>query len=406
MRFARSPQHHGVTVVAWLVGAALLLVPLSATAQGSNEARLSEARQQLAAIADEIEAADSDVSEREEDLGAAEERLARIEEIVNRVANQVERQRAAVGDAERQLDELEAEAASLAEQFEGRIARLYMQGPDLTLEAFLSSTGAEEAIARTSFLERVSEGDQVDLERLASSTVRVDAQRERLAAEEERLEELLADQQVLLDEAEELRDSRALAAADARERAQRLEEEKDDLEAEEAGIEELIRQHEAEQAELERQRREDERRAAQQREQRSAPAPAPSVPSASGGYAWPLCAPLTSGYGPRWGRMHRGIDFGASTGTPIRASRSGTVISAGWQGGYGNLVLIGHGGGIVTAYAHMSRLGVSSGASVSQGQTIGSVGSTGNSTGPHLHFEVRVNGSAVNPRQYLPGSGC
>jgi murein DD-endopeptidase MepM/ murein hydrolase activator NlpD len=104
--------------------------------------------------------------------------------------------------------------------------------------------------------------------------------------------------------------------------------------------------------------------------------------------------------------MHRGIDQGASTGTPIGASKAGIVIFAGWQGGYGNLTLIDHHDGVVTAYAHQSRLAVSSGASVSQGQTIGYVGNTGNSTGPHLHFETRVNGSAVNPRQYLSGSPC
>ena len=91
--------------------------------------------------------------------------------------------------------------------------------------------------------------------------------------------------------------------------------------------------------------------------------------------------------------------------TAIGASKAGTVIYAGWQGGYGRLILIDH-GNVVTAYAHMSRFAVGSGASVSRGQTIGYVGSTGNSTGPHLHFETRVNGTAVNPRQYLSGSPC
>lgn len=118
-----------------------------------------------------------------------------------------------------------------------------------------------------------------------------------------------------------------------------------------------------------------------------------------------MCAPVTSEYGPRWGRMHQGLDQGASSGATIGAAKAGTVIFAGLQGGYGNLVLIDH-GGVVTAYAHLSSMAISSGQSVSQGQTIGNVGSTGNSTGPHLHFETRVNGAAVNPRQYLSGSPC
>ena len=124
-----------------------------------------------------------------------------------------------------------------------------------------------------------------------------------------------------------------------------------------------------------------------------------STPSASG-FVWPVGGPVTSGFGWRWGRMHEGIDIGAGYGAPIVAAASGTVIYAGWMGGYGNLVIIDHGGGIATAYAHQSSFAVGGGP-VSQGQVIGYVGSTGNSTGAHLHFEVRVNGSAVDPLGYL-----
>lgn len=100
--------------------------------------------------------------------------------------------------------------------------------------------------------------------------------------------------------------------------------------------------------------------------------------------------------------MHEGIDIGADTGTPIRAAAGGTVILADWFGGYGNTVLVDHGGGYVTLYAHQSSLSVSEGDTVSAGQTVGLVGSTGHSTGPHLHFEVRVGGVAEDPELYLP----
>jgi murein DD-endopeptidase MepM/ murein hydrolase activator NlpD len=99
--------------------------------------------------------------------------------------------------------------------------------------------------------------------------------------------------------------------------------------------------------------------------------------------------------------MHEGIDIGAASGTPIRAAASGTVISAGWLGGYGNLIVIDHGGGLATAYAHMSGYAASSGQPVAQGQTIGFVGCTGHCFGSHLHFEVRVNGAPVDPLGYL-----
>jgi murein DD-endopeptidase MepM/ murein hydrolase activator NlpD len=123
-------------------------------------------------------------------------------------------------------------------------------------------------------------------------------------------------------------------------------------------------------------------------------------PSASG-FIWPVSGPVTSGFGWRWGRMHEGIDIGAGTGTPIVASASGTVIYAGWMGGYGNLVVIDHGGAVATAYAHQSSFASGVGQAVAQGQVIGYVGCTGHCFGSHLHFEVRVNGGAVDPLGYL-----
>ncbi|HVE73666.1 MAG TPA: M23 family metallopeptidase [Mycobacteriales bacterium] len=113
---------------------------------------------------------------------------------------------------------------------------------------------------------------------------------------------------------------------------------------------------------------------------------------------------ITSRYGPRWGRMHRGIDIAGAYGSPVYAISDGTVVSAGREGGYGNMVQIRHTDGIVTAYAHMSRILVSGGR-VRAGDIIGKVGSTGHSTGPHLHLEVRVGGHAINPVPWLRSRG-
>jgi len=124
-----------------------------------------------------------------------------------------------------------------------------------------------------------------------------------------------------------------------------------------------------------------------------------STPSASG-LIWPVSGPVVSPFGMRWGRMHEGIDIAVGYGTPIVAAASGVVIYAGWMGGYGNLIIIDHGGGLATAYGHQSSFAVGGG-SVSQGQTIGYVGCTGHCFGPHVHFEVRINGSPVDPLGYL-----
>jgi murein DD-endopeptidase MepM/ murein hydrolase activator NlpD len=118
----------------------------------------------------------------------------------------------------------------------------------------------------------------------------------------------------------------------------------------------------------------------------------------------PLKGTVTSGFGPRWGRMHEGLDIAAPTGTAIHAAACGTVTIAGVQDGYGNIVCITHSSRFATCYAHMSRFAVSQGARVRAGQVIGYVGCTGNCTGPHVHFETRVNGQAQDPSPYLNGS--
>ena len=126
--------------------------------------------------------------------------------------------------------------------------------------------------------------------------------------------------------------------------------------------------------------------------------------------AWPVAGRITSGFGLRvhpilrFARMHRGIDFGAGYGAPIVAAADGQVTLSGWSGGYGRQVRIAHDGGIVTTYSHMSRLVAEPGSLVRQGQLIGYVGSSGLSTGPHLHYEVHRNGTAVNPLSVRLGS--
>jgi murein DD-endopeptidase MepM/ murein hydrolase activator NlpD len=129
--------------------------------------------------------------------------------------------------------------------------------------------------------------------------------------------------------------------------------------------------------------------------------------SAPGALSWPVSGTITSPFGyrrnPFGGGMefHQGLDIGAPMGTTITAAASGTVISAGWYGGYGNYILIDHGGGMATGYGHCSQIFVSVGQQVQKGQAIGAVGSTGASTGPHLHFEVRIHGKPVDPAAYL-----
>lgn len=131
------------------------------------------------------------------------------------------------------------------------------------------------------------------------------------------------------------------------------------------------------------------------------------APAGAGGMIWPISGPITSEFGwrthPIFGtaRFHSGLDIGGDYGMPIYAAAGGTVIYAGWISGYGNAVIVDHGGGVTTLYGHNDSLNVSEGENVAQGQVIAMCGSTGNSTGPHCHFEVRENGEPVSPYGYL-----
>jgi murein DD-endopeptidase MepM/ murein hydrolase activator NlpD len=134
------------------------------------------------------------------------------------------------------------------------------------------------------------------------------------------------------------------------------------------------------------------------------PGPAGPIRRGSGNFIWPVNGPIVSPFGMRWGRLHAGIDIAVPNGTPIRAAAAGTVAFTqpeSSSGGYGNYTCVQHGGGISTCYAHQSSFSVSAGQTVSQGQVIGATGCTGHCLGPHLHFEVRVNGAPVDPLGYL-----
>ena len=139
----------------------------------------------------------------------------------------------------------------------------------------------------------------------------------------------------------------------------------------------------------------------------NAPIPKVGEPSVQG-FNWPVIGKVTSVFGPRRHpifktvRAHNGLDITGRTGDPIVAAKDGVVLSAGWRGGYGNAVVVSHGEGISTLYAHQSKMAVKEGDQVLRGELIGYVGSTGWSTGPHLHFEIRLNGKAIDPMPYMP----
>ena len=361
------------------------------------DARLSKLRSKISAVnekeavlSDQISAVTSRIRALQDDVAAARARVATIEEQLTVYKNQLARLQL-VYELQTEKLELLREQQDVAEQrLADRLVAIYQSDDPDAVEVVLASRSFTDMLDQLDYLRELGQQDkriagQVEAAKIAARKARTKTERTRVEvgrvtrAVEARANEQRAVRDRLVASQTQLASARAakrrtLAVVESQER---------DLVHEEKSLE-------RESAEL---------AAKIQASQGGATA----LPRASGssGFIWPVNGTLTSTFGWRWGRMHEGIDIGAPGGTPIAAVASGVVIVAGWMGGYGNLVVIDHGGGIATAYGHQSSIAVGNGQQVAQGQTIGYVGSTGHSTGNHLHFEVRVNGAAVDPLGYL-----
>jgi murein DD-endopeptidase MepM/ murein hydrolase activator NlpD len=269
-----------------------------------------------------------------------------------------------------------------------RVDSLYRQEESDTLSLLLSATSFTDALDVFDYLRRIANEDRRIANEVGAAKVEVHEQREQTKTTRKRHRQETRVVAVRVSQVRALRDR--LAASREGLVATQVQREQDLAQLTE------VERHQLEEME-ELQKVSATLAAKIQTAQASAGTGGPSP----AGLVWPVLGPVTSPFGWRWGRMHEGIDIGAGSGTPIVAAASGTVIHAGWLGGYGNLTVIDHGGGLATAYGHQSSLAAGNGTFVAQGQLIGYVGSTGHSTGPHLHFEVRVNGVPQDPLGYL-----
>jgi murein DD-endopeptidase MepM/ murein hydrolase activator NlpD len=291
---------------------------------------------------------------------------------------------------ERARSELRVARGALSD----RLVELYKSDQPDALTVVLEADGFADLLERTEFLERISRQDRAIVTRVRILKARAERSERLLAALERRKEFAAVTVLRRRDEIASTRDRLASAQGELRTERNGRRTALASVRRERAHAEEDLAALEREQAKVQG--------ALQGAGQRAfAPAAGP-VRRGSGRLIWPVNGPITGVFGEaRPGHMHAGIDISAPGGTPIRAADSGRVVLLGFQGGYGNYTCVQHTGSMSTCYAHQSRFGTSSGAAVRQGQVIGYVGSTGHSTGNHLHFEVRINGSPVNPMGYL-----
>ena len=308
------------------------------------------------------------------DLDAKRAELAQIQE-------DLRRERLRLARLKRRLAEARVELAN-------RLVQIYKEDTPDVVTVVLEADGFADLLERTEFLERTSAQDARIIDRVRDAKIETKAAADRLDRLEKRAEEVAAQIEAEVNQVVEVkgqlvaqRESYAQARAG---KAQLL----SNVQASRHEIEDHVDSLEREQA-------------AVLARLRGGSGVAGPIRQGSGQLIWPANGSISSGFGMRWGRLHAGIDMPLPEGTGLRAADGGTVAIAGWVGGYGNYTCIQHGGGLSTCYAHQSSISVSVGQSVSQGQVIGASGNTGHSTGPHLHFEVRVNGSPVDPLGYL-----
>ncbi|HZO05938.1 MAG TPA: peptidoglycan DD-metalloendopeptidase family protein [Solirubrobacterales bacterium] len=321
-----------------------------------------------------VAALDRQIAEASQRVAAAEAEIADIQSQVETV--------------QRDIDRIAAEIEASKGKFNASALALYKGGGNGTTNFTLLSTsgGAHEVIAGSKYLGENSRRFERELQRQGSLKVQLDDAQTDLRKEQAKAEDA---QRVAAEERDHVTQLRSQADGERDQVAAAEQQEQQAIEGLRARKADFEAQYDAVQAQI------------------SASVSRGNPTPGNHRFSWPVNGPITSPFGYRndpvlgGNRLHAGVDIGASSGTPIKAAGDGVVIMAGWNGGYGNFTLIDHGGGLATGYGHQSSIGVRVGQHVSTGEVIGNVGSTGASTGPHLHWEVRVNGTPVDPMGWV-----
>ncbi len=352
----------------------ILLICFSFTSSFTHGTELTDKQSQLTEVNDKKAQASKELEE-------IAEKIKNQMEVLSGINNEITIKENEIADSEEKIQQKQADMEERQRNLNKRLRTMYKNGSVGFIDVLLGSNNISEFLSNIEMIQRIYRSDQNVMASLKKDYQDLKAQEEALIAQKQELSAKQA-------EAEKAREELQATQASAKKNFDELEQQSQALGNEIAAL----------QAQY---------------------APPPSsgggsgdsgAPSGGGGggFIWPVVGPITSDYTYRWHPIfgyyhgHTGIDIGVGYGTPIRAAQSGTVILSSWYGGYGNAVVIAHDSSLSTVYGHCQSLAVSAGQYVNQGDVIAYVGSTGWSTGPHLHFEVRVNGQHTSPWPYLP----
>ena len=380
----------GILVIAMLASMlASGLVYAAAAEDDADEASLKDQLSQLEEQKSAVQERIADLTAQANDVQATREALQQeidlTKQEITTVEQYIERLQQQIDVKTTELEAAEKALAEKEEQFAQTVRTTYEQGDVSYLEVLLNSSSFSDLLTRLEIVSAIMEDNQKTVDEYTAAKEDIEQKRDDLQDTQDEQKDYQENLSYKVDD---------LAAS----------------EAEQAALQESLEAYKAEsEAEYDRIASEMQDVSNQIAALSAQAAANGSVPMGDGTLIWPTpsCTTTNSAYGyrvhPIYGtvKFHAGEDIPAGYGAEILAAASGTVVTAGWVSGYGNYTVIDHGGGLMTAYGHQSSFAVSVGDVVTQGQVIGYVGSTGNSTGPHLHFEVYVNGATVDPKSYF-----
>jgi murein DD-endopeptidase MepM/ murein hydrolase activator NlpD len=334
--------------------------------------------------------------------------IARVGSMLEQISGEVKQNQRNATWNELQLDAARTTLARHTAALERRLVDAYEHGDLGYVNVLLSASSFTDFVERWDDIRYLIAQNETTVRERKAAEARVLAAEEALESERAVLTDSLSREQQTRYKLAALADQRVQLVALADQQRLSVAHEVAQLEdlsaAQETALEALIRERQAAEAARRAAENNARRRAAQLA---GVELPPPVSDGAPSSFGWPVSGPITSPFGMRTDplgrgfRMHTGIDIGAPMGSTITASAGGRIIYAGWEGGYGNTIIIDHGGATSTLYAHLSQIFISQGQDVQRGQAIGAVGCTGNCTGPHLHFEIRLNGVPTDPTARL-----
>ena len=381
------------------LGAALMLAAPAAGDHSAKiaalHARIAAARQKESTLDSQIAAVTSQIRTLEGRVGDVSQQLVMLERDLALHRERLAKLDALFGFETRRLLFLRGQYRQTVRLLNRRLVQIYERPSPTVADVILSSKSVQEAIDTLHYLGSIARQDRQIAHSVRLARDAVHAAREKtkkvraVVSSETKVVAIRTEQQrqvrdQLIASTHRLSHARSTkreTLASTRQQAQDLAAEANALAAADARIRARLA-------------------AAQQRSSATAASTPETTPSASG-LVWPVSGPVVSPFGMRWGVLHAGIDIAVPSGTAIHAAAAGTVVIAGWEGGYGNYTCIDHGGGLATCYAHQQSIAVGVGSHVAQGQVIGYSDCTGHCFGPHVHFEVRINGTPVDPLGYL-----